>query len=107
MYNSLGFGAGSMLGFFGPFVILIIAWTLYWKGRALWLAARKGSLYWFIALLLINTVGILEILYIYIFSKNEFCCGGDNKSCSDSKSEGCGGKDEKCCKKEEVTEKKV
>lgn len=51
-----------------PLIIFII-WTLYWKGMALWKAAKMDSQKWFIALLIINTVGILEILYIYIFSK--------------------------------------
>ena len=32
-------------------------------------AARVGSVHWFVALLLVNTLGILEILYIYVFSK--------------------------------------
>ncbi|MCX6714219.1 MAG: DUF5652 family protein [Candidatus Uhrbacteria bacterium] len=44
-------------------------WTLPWKGVALWKAAQKKDARWFVALLLINTVGILEILYIFIFSK--------------------------------------
>ncbi len=55
--------------FAGFVILIIIAWSLYWKGRALWLAARRGDFWWFVALLLINTAGILEILYIYIFSK--------------------------------------
>jgi len=47
----------------------IMIWSLAWKLAALWKAARKGSLFWFIALALINTVGILEILYIFVFSE--------------------------------------
>jgi len=50
------------------FLILII-WSYSWKLLALWKSARKGSSIWFIILALINTVGILEILYIFIFSK--------------------------------------
>ena len=56
---------------FGPFMMLLLAWTLYWKGQALWKAARANQLNWFIALLLINTAGILEIVYIYYISKEE------------------------------------
>ena len=56
---------------FGPFMILLLAWTLYWKGQALWKAARANQLNWFIALLIINTAGILEIVYIYYISKEE------------------------------------
>lgn len=51
------------------FLVLIALWTLPWKAVALWKAARNSSKPWFVALLLLNTVGVLEILYIYIFSK--------------------------------------
>jgi len=44
-------------------------WSLIWKGWALWRAAKNDSKGWFIALLLINTAGILDILYIYVFGK--------------------------------------
>ena len=50
------------------FIILFI-WTISWKGMALWIAARQGKKEWFIPLLVINSLGILEILYIYVFSK--------------------------------------
>lgn len=50
-------------------VILAIAWTLPWKGVALWKSAKKGHVAWFIVLLIINTLAILEILYIFWFSK--------------------------------------
>jgi len=49
---------------------LLIAWSLVWKGWSLWVAARKGSKPWFIALLILNTCGILDILYIFWFSRN-------------------------------------
>ena len=73
------FGYPSGMDFFGamfsPIMILLIVWTLYWKYKSLWLAAKKDSKGWFIALLIINTVGILEILYIYVFSKNVVMSG--------------------------------
>lgn len=50
-------------------LIIVLAWSLVWKGLALWKAARASHKLWFIAILLINTVGILEILYLYVFSK--------------------------------------
>lgn len=50
--------------------VLVFAWSVAWKGAALWRAARNNQLYWFVAMMLINTVGILEILYIYVFAKN-------------------------------------
>jgi len=50
---------------------VIVVWSLGWKGAALWKAARNNQLYWFSAMLFINTVGILEIVYIYVFAKNK------------------------------------
>ncbi|MEK7608519.1 MAG: DUF5652 family protein [Patescibacteria group bacterium] len=50
---------------------LLILWTIPWKGLALWKAARLGKKYWFIAFLLVHTVGILEILYLFVFSKKQ------------------------------------
>jgi len=62
--------AGGILGVgFGVILALLLIWTLVWKGMALWKAARHGHKGWFVALLVINTVGILDILYIYFFSK--------------------------------------
>lgn len=48
---------------------VILVWSYAWKLAALWKSARKGSIIWFVALALINTVGILEILYIFVFSE--------------------------------------
>lgn len=59
------FMAGLSTGFF----LVILAWSLFWKGWALWRSARTGHKWWFVALLVINTVGILEILYLFVFSK--------------------------------------
>ncbi len=52
-------------------IVIIGLWTLPWKGVALWKSAQKKQKWWFIFLLVINTVAILEILYIFIFSKKE------------------------------------
>jgi hypothetical protein len=47
----------------------VAIWSMVWKGIALWKAARNNSVAWFIPLLVINLFGVLEILYIFIFSK--------------------------------------
>jgi methionyl-tRNA synthetase len=52
-------------------VIPVMIWSLIWKGWALWKSARHGSKIWFVVFLIVNTLGILEILYIYIFSKKK------------------------------------
>lgn len=56
---------------FSLLAIVFIVWALIWKGWALWIAARNKHKRWFIALLVINTIGILEIIYIFGFGKKE------------------------------------
>lgn len=48
---------------------LALLWTMPWKGWALWKAAKNEQKVWFIVLLLVNTLAILEILYIFVFSE--------------------------------------
>ena len=48
---------------------LAVAWELAWKGVALWRAARNRHIAWYVVLLIINLLGILEIIYIFAFSK--------------------------------------
>src|SRR3989338_2741041 len=60
---------GISLALAAVLVFVIAIWTLVWKGLALWKSARKSHMIWFIVLLIVNTIGILDILYIYIFSK--------------------------------------
>ena len=56
------------------FLLLIIAlmiWSLIWKLVAMWKSARNSQTAWFIVLGIVNTIGILDILYIYVFSKKK------------------------------------
>jgi methionyl-tRNA synthetase len=62
-------GTGWLLGLGGLVIFVLVLWSIVWKGLALWKAAREGSKVWFVVLLVVNTVGILEILYLYVFSK--------------------------------------
>ncbi len=50
---------------------LALAWSMAWKGVALWRAGRNRDLVWFVVLFLVNTLGILEIIYIFAFSRRE------------------------------------
>ncbi len=53
------------------FIILVMLWTIPWKGVALWKSAKKNHKAWFVVMLIVNTLAILEILYIYVFSKKK------------------------------------
>lgn len=59
---------------------LILSWCIVWKGLALWKAAVNRDKIWFVVLLVLNTVGLLDILYIFIFSKREYREDKDIKS---------------------------
>jgi methionyl-tRNA synthetase len=43
-------------------------WSVAWKGLALWRAASLKQRNWFIGILLLNTLGILEIVYLFFFA---------------------------------------
>jgi hypothetical protein len=49
----------------------LIIWTVFWKGYALWRAARNSQKVWFVILLFLNTLGIFEILYLALFQRNK------------------------------------
>jgi len=44
----------------------LTSWSLVWKGLALWKAAQKKEVRWFLAILILNTLGILPIIYLIL-----------------------------------------
>ncbi len=50
-------------------IALAIVWSLIWKGFALWKSAELRHKYWFIAILVVNTLGLLEIIYLFFVAK--------------------------------------
>ena len=58
------FATGSWAWMLAPLMI----WSLFWKGYALWRSARNYQKGWFVSLLIFNTLGILEILYLLLLS---------------------------------------
>lgn len=49
----------------------LLIWTMVWKGIALWKAGRNDQIGWFIAILIINSMGLLPIIYSAFFQKKE------------------------------------
>jgi len=47
----------------------LIFWSLIWKGIALWKCGRNNQLNWFIAIIILNTAGILPIVYLVWFQR--------------------------------------
>jgi len=54
-----------------PVLIAILLWAIPWKGIALWKAVKNDHKKWFIILLVFNTLALLEIVYIFYFSKKK------------------------------------
>ena len=74
-YSIFGTQIWSLFGYgiFGSIFFLIAAvWLLFsivLKGYALWHSAKRGQIWWFVALLIFNTLGILELIFIVFFLK--------------------------------------
>lgn len=51
--------------------IILMVWSIVWKGLALWKAAKNNDNVWYILMLVLNTSGILEIIYYYFISKRQ------------------------------------
>jgi H+/Cl- antiporter ClcA len=49
--------------------IILFLVVLALKGYSLWTAAKRGEKAWFIVLLIINTAGILELIYLIAVAK--------------------------------------
>ena len=49
---------------------ILIIWSIFIKGLGLWKASRNKQKYWFIAILVVNTLGVLELVYIKFFQKD-------------------------------------
>lgn len=73
--NNLNLGYGLNNGIppsLLPIFILAIIWLLFWKGLALWHAAKRNEKKWFIAILILNTLSILDIFYLFYIVKVKF-----------------------------------
>ncbi len=46
-------------------IIFLIVWEIYWKAKALWMAANKAHKNYFILILVVNSLGVLPIYYLY------------------------------------------
>lgn len=62
-YDSTAFASG-----WAVFALAFSLWELAWKGFGLWRAARNSHRWWFVSILVLNTLGILPIVYYFFFS---------------------------------------
>lgn len=86
-YNSWGFAPAwwlgiGLIGLTLALVILVLSIVL--KGYSLWTAARRNEKWWFVILLIVNTMGILELIYLIFVAKVKWsnlskCCEKDHE----------------------------
>jgi len=50
-------------------VVVLGIWEAVWKAIALWRAGNDRNLLWFVLMFILNTLGILEIIYIFGISR--------------------------------------
>lgn len=56
-------------------LVILIIWELIMKGIALWKASRNDHKTWFIVILILNTAGILPLIYVLFFSEKKKTIG--------------------------------
>ena len=54
-----------------PLIIVLSLWETVWKIIAMWRSARNNDMAWFICIAIINTIGILPIVYILTHKKEK------------------------------------
>ncbi len=65
MWGPTPFGGFAFLGVIGLLIgAVLLVLVLALKGYALWFAAKRDDKGWFVALLILNTAGILELIYL-------------------------------------------
>lgn len=55
-----------------PIITVLVLWSAFWKGLALWHSARREKTGWFILLLFVNTLGLLEMVFLFGIAKLKF-----------------------------------
>lgn len=50
-------------------IVIAAIWSSVWKAFALYRAGKVSDPVWFVVLFLVNTLGLLEILYLFVFSR--------------------------------------
>ncbi|HEX6849623.1 MAG TPA: DUF5652 family protein [Chitinophagaceae bacterium] len=54
-----------------PVIIGLVIWEIVWKIIAMWRSARNNDIIWFVCIAILNTLGVLSIIYILTHQKRE------------------------------------
>jgi hypothetical protein len=61
--------ADSFPGWLIALIVVLAIWETVWKGIGLWRAGVDRNLLWFVLMFVLNTAGVLEIIYIFAISR--------------------------------------
>jgi hypothetical protein len=53
-------------------IVVLTIWSILWKCYSVWNAAKHSHKKWFIALIILNTIGILDMIYVFKVLKKDF-----------------------------------
>ena len=53
------------------FIVVLLVCSLIWKGLALWRTAGRRDKTWFVIFMILNLIGIPEIIYLIVTKKKE------------------------------------
>ncbi|KKS14216.1 hypothetical protein A2643_02040 [Candidatus Nomurabacteria bacterium RIFCSPHIGHO2_01_FULL_39_220] len=53
-------------------ILILLLWSIAWKIYGAWTAAKHDHKKWFVAIIILNTVGILEIFYVLRVAKKSW-----------------------------------
>ena len=62
----VGYDPTSLLGISIWWLLLITVWETIWTGLAMWRSAKNKHIVWFIIFLIVNILGIPEIIYLVV-----------------------------------------
>ncbi len=79
VFQMMGLMGSMMWVWFVPLMI----WSAIWKGIGLWKSAQARNVVWFVLLFVLNTAGILPIIYIFFVHQDrdagKTAAGSSNK----------------------------
>jgi hypothetical protein len=52
-------------------LLFVSVWALVWRGIALWFAGKNQQKGWFVVMLILNTAGLLPIIYLIWFKPKQ------------------------------------
>ena len=50
-------------------ICIVVVWEIIWKGIGMYQSAQRKNKFWFVLILVTNSIGILPLIYLLFFAK--------------------------------------